>query len=60
MGGEGRDSEIVPTEERLEHQMRTTGQLNGSDPLILDIDRGTNPYYSEVTVFPFLFCIRSW
>ena len=27
---EDRDSEIAPTEERLEHQMRTTGQLNGS------------------------------
>ena len=28
---EGRDLEIARTEERLEHQMRTTGQLNGSD-----------------------------
>ncbi len=28
---EDRDSEIAPTEERLEHQMRTTGQLNASD-----------------------------
>ena len=27
---EDRDSEIAPTEERLEHQMRIIGQLNGS------------------------------
>ena len=27
---EDRDSEIARTEERLEHQVRTTGQLNGS------------------------------
>ncbi len=27
---EGRDSEIAPTEERFEHQVRTTRQLNGS------------------------------
>ncbi len=27
---EGRDSEIAPTEDRPEHQVRITGQLNGS------------------------------
>ena len=28
---EGRDSEIAPTEDRPEHQVRITGQLNGSE-----------------------------
>ena len=29
---EGRDSEIARTEDRPEHQVRITGQLNGSGP----------------------------
>ena len=32
---EDRDSEIAPTEERLEHQMRIIGQLNGSEKTLI-------------------------
>ncbi len=36
---EGRDSEIAPTEDRPEHQVRITGQLNGSGSLLQHLTR---------------------
>ena len=52
---EDRDSEIAPTEERLEHQMRIIGQLNGSE---VEMNGLTQKYGQDIVTYLFRNQIR--